>query len=244
MIQASVFILAAGSARRFNGTVKQLLPVNGEPIIRRMIRQVREHKPDAAIYIVTWHPELMFPDVNIINTILQPEQLAHSMLWSEPYWGPRNIFLLGDVIFGDRAIQMVLDYTGPLAVFGREKCPVKDHSERFSLSFAYREKESLKDLCHKTASLFRNTAWQNSGGLRNLCLATQPYIKMILTNCVPFRSILYPLVRPVRDFILWHILGGERWKPGPAINLVLIDDDITTDIDTPEDYAAFLEMGT
>ena len=242
MIQASVFILAAGSARRFNGTVKQLLPVNGEPIIRRMIRQVREHKPDAAIYIVTWHPELMFPDVNIINTILQPEQLAHSMLWSEPYWGPRNIFLLGDVIFGDRAIQMVLDYTGPLAVFGRDECPIKGN-ERMALSFPIWGKGAFLQLLHKSIPLFRNTALENSGGICKVCLATKPYWKMILTNCVQFRSIFYPLVRPFRDFFVWHVLGGPLWYP-ETFRTILIDDDITTDIDTPEEYAAFLEMGT
>jgi hypothetical protein len=237
-ITPNIFILAAGSSRRFNGAIKQLLPINGEPIIRRTIRQVREHIPDAAIWVVTWHEELMFLrfQVNIIHTGFQPPQLAHSILWTESQWGPRNIILLGDVVYGDLAMRRILDYSGALAVFGSDHCPIKGN-ERFALSFPGEEADQVYELLAKSASLYENTDLEDHGGLCKICLATMPHWKRILCTISP----VHPLFRPARDYFIWHILGGPQWHPD-TFHTILIDDGMTTDIDTPEDYAAFLRM--
>ena len=238
MTTPRVFILAAGSARRFNGCIKQLLPVAGEPIIRRTIRQVREHKPDAAIWVVTWHPDLMFPDVAVIDTGTQPPQLADSMLWSKPLWGDRTIFLLGDVVYGDQALRDILEYSGPLAVIGRDHCRIKPNSERFALTFPGHQNKTVAELLRKSTSIFANTAYENIAGIYKICLASQPAWKRIHCTDYPVHSLL----RPFRDYFVWHVLGGPLWYPD-TFRTILVDDDMTTDIDTPEDYAAFLELG-
>jgi choline kinase len=50
-----VFILAAGNCSRWNGICKQLIQIDGEPLIHRTVRLIRECDENADIYIVSTH---------------------------------------------------------------------------------------------------------------------------------------------------------------------------------------------
>ena len=235
-----VFLLAAGSSKRFNGTIKQLLPIDGEPLIRRTIRMIREFDNHIPIYVVTWHDELKFPDVIVVDTKTRPRQLQNTILATEPYWGDRNVFLLADVIFDKTTLRKILSYSGDPVIFAADKCPAKSHSERFALTFPRVQSERIKDLCSQSAQLFEGTSMENHGGLGKLCFSTRDTWK------IPFISPLTPttpfwrFVRPARDYLIFNIYP-HFWKPSPPLSLILVDGNLNTDIDTEEEYKQFCD---
>lgn len=67
-----VLILAAGRASRFNGEVKSFLHINGEPIIERMINQLRGYGI-GPIYIAVGHGAEQFVDLKNVALIPNPD---------------------------------------------------------------------------------------------------------------------------------------------------------------------------
>jgi len=230
----NVFILAAGSATRFGGAIKQLLPYRGEPIIRRTIRLLKEDDPTIQPYVVTWHNELKFSDVKVIDTKTQPSQLSDTILLTEPYWGDKNVLLLGDVVYTESAIRNILANDNGISIFYRDRCPNKPHSERFALTFPKEYSDVLKELCIKSARIFKGTDFEDAGGFYKLCYATHK--ESLLPYVSPVKCNKY--IRPFRDFIIFHIYPA--WKPKQTLTLVPISDLITTDVDTKEDYENLL----
>ena len=234
-----VFILAAGTSRRFGGKIlKQELLINGEKIIRRTIRQVLEYNSKLQIYILTWHKSLMFIDVNVINTKLRPQELSDTILLSRPYWKEWNIILLGDVVYSDDALKKILSNNNGITIFGRDKCPTKPGSERFALSFPIEQSEYITNLLQRASKTFRKDKWEGHGGMKKICWSTHPNWLLPFVSDIP----TYLFIRPFRDYFIYHIYTTS-WHPASPTSLELINDPITTDIDTPEEYAAFLALG-
>lgn len=242
-----VFITAAGSSRRFGGTVlKQLLPVNHEPIIRRTIRQVRETSPDSEVYILTWHPQLFFHDVQTIHTHTRPPELADTILLSERYWGSRNVVLMGDVVFSDDAIRRVFEGAGAggVKVYARVGTVVKSNSERFALTFDSDHAAFVRSLLARASSEFSIEGREGSSGMRKICSAAKPGFLFPFCTDKVYGFVLFPLFRPFRDFLFFHVINECAWIPWPPVELVLLDDDpITTDIDNWQEYFAFIRSG-
>ena len=237
-----VFILAAGASRRCGGQIKQLFLINGEPIIRRIIRQIREVDPNIKIHIITWHNSLKYPDVGIIDTIKKPDELADSILFSVPYWGERNIILVGVAVFSDKVIKNILLYNGKFAIFGTVCCPTKNGSERFAISFLKEESQTVINLLKKSARIFKNSAWEGVAGLQKLCYATHDE-RLIPFICPYFyhrneMPLHIRIVRPFRDFLEYHIM--YLWIPRRIMKYINIKDPITTDIDSIEEYNKFI----
>lgn len=226
----TVFILAAGSATRFNHVLKQALLYQGEPIIERTIRLVKQHSPGIKIYLVTWHDLLKNPGVTVIDTITQPPQLSDTILYTVPYWGDHNVLLLGDVIFSEDAIDKILSCGEGAHIFYKDICPNKPCSERFALSFTKSFRETMILLCMKSSKFFKGTTYEQVGGLVKLCYSTYPGYLMDYITPVNNNN---PLSH-VRDFMIFHVL--PIWRMGPVFKFILIEDHITTDIDTEEEY--------
>jgi|WetSurMetagenome_2_1015567.scaffolds.fasta_scaffold10860_10 hypothetical protein len=241
MITSNVFLLCAGSSRRFEGAVKQLLPIAGEPIIRRTIRLVREYDPYIKIYMITWHDALKFDDVEIIDTVKQPPQLSDSILLSQEFWGERNIFLLGDVIYGPKTLKKILSYDGRCAVYARDNSLINKHAERLALTFSDEASSDVKYLCEKASQLFKGTIFERGAGLQKICYATKSKRKLFYLSPLIFKTPLFWLIRPIRDFLIFHV-WTELWKPDPPISIVIINDVITMDIDSPADYQNFIDL--
>jgi hypothetical protein len=240
----TVFLLCAGSSRRV-GTTKQLLPVGGEPMIRRTIRLVREINPEIKIYMITWHPELMFDDVTVIDTRTRPPQLTDTILFSKPYWQDRNIFLTGDTVYDKGTMAKILSDGEDITIFCRDSCPMKPSSERFTFSFSKDDSEKVTRLLQKCSRIYLGTTHEGCCGLGKICYSTKPEFLIGLVSPVLYidgtHNYLH-LIRPFRDFFIFHIYR-DFWKPWNTITLKPVTDNITTDIDTPEEYRDFLALG-
>jgi choline kinase len=62
-------ILAAGSATRFNGEVKGLLPINGEAIIARLVRQLKKTGVESVYVVVGYRFERFVQEVEGVSFI-------------------------------------------------------------------------------------------------------------------------------------------------------------------------------
>lgn len=242
----NVFILAAGSALRFGGTVvKQMLPVGGEPIIRRTIRLIREFDPAIKIHIISWHDVLRFDDVIYIDTGTKPNQMTDSMLLSEPYWGDQNIFLTGDTVFGESTMREILSYKDGVTMFFRDSCPTKPHAERFAFRFSKEDKDTVIALLQKSSRVFTGTSYETDFGMTKICYATHNERWLWLIAPITYTDGTHGFIeyiRPVRDYLIYK-LWPYIWKPDNTFSLIPIDDAITTDIDTMEEYEDFLKLG-
>lgn len=242
----TVFITAAGNSRRFgNGTLKQLLLINGEPLIRRMVRQIREIVPDAQIHILTWHDALRFPDVTIIDTHKRPPELADTILLSEPYWSTYNVVLMGDVIYDKNTLAEILEYSENLNIWARyADINFKDHSERFSLTFPYDYRHQVRALLLRASGMYGQPDIDGSAGMRKICYATKPEWVVNLTTTRRFDSPFYSLIRPFRDFFCCHFIDYRSdWLPDPPVTLRYVNDYLTTDIDNWDEYYSVLRRG-
>lgn len=109
-------ILAAGDSDRWKGRIpKQLIQIRNEPLISGTIRQIR-HKRH---YIITHNQEI----IGALNGSehFEPKQqrwITETLLSTKSLWGERTLVLLGDVIYSDEAIDLMLNCTKPLSVFG------------------------------------------------------------------------------------------------------------------------------
>jgi len=242
-----VFILASGTSRRFNGKIKHLLPVFGEPIIRRTIRIIRQIScfEDYEIYVVTHHKELKFDDVKIIDTIFKPRQLCNTILMTRPYWGDKNVILLGDVVYGERALACILssNFNG-IEMFYKDSCDVKPNSERYAVRFSSNNADLFGNLLNKASRVFEGSSMEDYGGLYKICFATRTELFLQLTSPLTYtdrrNTWLRRLIRPFRDYFVYHIY--QTWKPARIIKLRKINDIITTDIDSQEDYDNFMRV--
>jgi hypothetical protein len=138
---AALFMLCAGSGERWNehlGVPKQLIHFGGEPLIERTARQVEALEPLATIRCVVRDRRI---SLRRHQTVLLPpnRSLAETILATAPYWTDRNVLLLGDVFFSNRALSLILNSRRELSFFGRPwpSAYVKaGHGEMFGATFS------------------------------------------------------------------------------------------------------------
>lgn len=100
------------------GTPKQLVAVDGEPVLHRTVRKclVRKIQPT----IVAVDPALTMPQV----ASFEPSDHRYwvsTLLSCAPLWGDETIVLLGDVWFSAEAMDQIAEGSG-LRVYGRQGC--------------------------------------------------------------------------------------------------------------------------
>lgn len=142
MTNTTIFVMCAGDARRFDGTLKQLLPIGNDTILGRTLRQTQDHPA----FVVT-HQEAI-RDYALSQrddaTVLVPfkrDTLCHSMMSTQYRWTERNVFLLGDAIYSNEVAQRIMNNRDRIAFFG-------DLWEMFGLSFHKGASESVYDALH------------------------------------------------------------------------------------------------
>ena len=131
-----VLILASGEAVRFDGQLKQLLPlIDGQTIIGRIAAQVTSYSYSRPI-VVSHHPVLqaMFACMTPTNH----DTVCDTLLDTSENWFDRNIILLGDVIYANAVMRDILSNEDPIAVFGNTW-------EIFALAFDLSEKDKIVD---------------------------------------------------------------------------------------------------
>lgn len=110
-------IFAAGSGKRWpSETPKQLVEVEGEIVIDRTIRQLKERGVDC--WVVTRDPRLERPGTKAFTPTLC-RWLVETILATKEIWRDDMILLLGDVWFSDRCINKMVEAKGT-HWFGRQ----------------------------------------------------------------------------------------------------------------------------
>jgi hypothetical protein len=101
-------VLCAGDATRYGGAMKQLLEVDGEPLLGRTLRQMEAC--DIPTRVVTHKPGV-FETAGIQARFFCPVRrrwTVETLLSTRSLWGRRQtIVLLGDVYYSDRMIQLL-----------------------------------------------------------------------------------------------------------------------------------------
>ncbi|MCG7866906.1 MAG: NTP transferase domain-containing protein [Candidatus Thiodiazotropha taylori] len=128
-----IFIMCAGESKRWNnhlGVVKQMVPIDGEPLLHRTVRLLNERGFNS-IHVVTNNPTISSPAV----TYIKPKNhnwLVESIYSLEEYFHDENIILLGDVFFTPNALDQICSNTQDISIFGRPHpsditgCPYKE----------------------------------------------------------------------------------------------------------------------
>lgn len=114
----NVFILAAGSQKRWQKgnpeyPIKQLVPIDGEPLLDRTIRQLKERGYDARV--ITHRKELMRD--NYIHPV-DNSYTVTSIMSAVSHSGKKNLVLLGDVYFTEEAMDTCLNLSGKIRFAG------------------------------------------------------------------------------------------------------------------------------
>jgi hypothetical protein len=126
VVRPKVFIFASGLAKRWarvgpgkgkeTDIVKQLLPADGEPVLVRTVRQLKAR--GLGCTIVTPHQAIKqammaeFTD-DVIDHFIDfldagsPPLLVDTIAATTRFWAERNIGLMGDVWFSDRAMDII-----------------------------------------------------------------------------------------------------------------------------------------
>jgi FkbM family methyltransferase len=138
-----VIILAAGEASRWAGPQpKQLVEVEGEPVIHRAARLF----PGALV--ATNNPALVPPAATAL-AVKKHGSTAETLLSAAPDWGDRTIILFGDTYYTNAAAKTIRQNSLPLAFF-------TDGQDLFGLAFDRSKHALLKRHLKKVAESKEN----------------------------------------------------------------------------------------
>jgi len=114
-------ILANGKATRFNGQCKQVLPINGEPVIMRTVRQLKENGIKDVLIVTVWDEiKALFDNFTDVG---QTKGVVKTIEGCRDDWVDTNdtiLFLLGDVVWTDEAIKIAIETNKNVAFFGSD----------------------------------------------------------------------------------------------------------------------------
>ena len=138
MNKLNVIVLANGGQTRFpaSASPKQLLEVDGEPIVRRTVREFARRLA-CQVKVVTGNPAIIdaLSRAQLPVVILTPGPTPHALASLQAVrsdWGARTLCLFGDVYYTDAAIETIASCERELAFFGRRiqsKFTGKGHGE-------------------------------------------------------------------------------------------------------------------
>jgi len=214
----------AGNGSRWNnylGVRKHFVPIDGEPVILRTIRMIRENDSDCEIYIGQ-NPRhaISIPDVILYDgTTHIKEAESDRYFASYPYWNKdgRTVLIWGDVFFTEDAIKALCNPSDDWVRFGRvngyKYSKNKFYGEEFAIAFNSNHHDLMLKACERVERLSIKSSTQLYGAI---------YLAM--------------LNLPDNDIIAVSNSGS---KPNLG-NMVEIDD-FTDDFDFPKDYDNFIK---
>lgn len=218
MTSTHAVIIAAGDGTRwgdYGGCPKHFAVVDGEPILHRTVRLLREQAPEAAIWVVGPDDRYRIEGSDLYVPTHDPEAYdADKLLCSRDLWHQtgRTVVLLGDVYFTEHAMHQILAWPSmEWVLFGRAFPSVltgKPYGEPFGLSFGPSEHAKHHAAIRRIVDLYRR-------GLLSRCGVLEHYRAMI----------------GIPDSMMGVHLAGPWW--------VHIDD-WTDDFDWPDEYQRFV----
>lgn len=219
-MRKKAFLLAAGSAKRWNGISKQKICVRGEMLIDRLIRQIREYTDE--ITIITWDRSLMRPGCAFIDTRYPTSSFSHALLLTLDHWSDQNYIFATDTYYSNAFIKRVFQ-TDRYTFFGYYTKPPKyllKNQERAAICLPLGMKDQVE------AGLVRCI----TEGINH---KSEIHNEMIGFTCGSSHFLLYRCLKrggPV---------GFIAWKIKPFINSIqnfIEISDSTSEFDTPEEF--------
>lgn len=146
----TVVIMAAGQSTRWHAeTPKHLAEINGEPILYRTVRLLRERGIDP-IVTTRWEGQWSPLFREFVST---PNDLEIDRVWGNREHIP-CIFLYGDCYYTEQAINIILADKHDWWFFGRSKGnESKSHGEMFAIKandYVLSKCENLRESCRKS----------------------------------------------------------------------------------------------
>lgn len=140
-----VLLFASGIGDRWKAPcLKQLVPIQGEPLIVRTIRQLENR--GVAHVVITHEPDIKEAVEGLSEVYYSPPSTMwpNTFLDSESLWKGRILPFHADVVWDPKALDTVLDSTG-LCFFGTRKGPW----ENFAIAFDPVHYERMKVAAQK-----------------------------------------------------------------------------------------------
>lgn len=236
-MKTRIFILCAGKNTKYYGITRQLLKINGEEILRRTIRLIRE-ECDNEIFIITNNNiiENNIKDLGDNGVIIfhpAGERYHMESLYStKEEWVEKNIFLFGDIVFSKQAIKKILNSDNKLSFFFRVKPHLylnKRYPEIFGILIPLNEANRMLNIIlrsYEGASVdggvfIFNSIWKELDlrlGKEHLEFESYKSRSLISKLCLNelIRGFLYRIIRSFEGkiirFIFYKAKLSEKWK--------------------------------
>lgn len=216
-----IVIMAAGGGERwgnYQNTPKQLIPVDGEPLIKRTIRQLKER--GVTDIWMTVKQLKQYGELGVNEYIPKDNKIAIDRIYASRELSPA-IYLYGDVFYSERAMDVILSDTHEFRFFGRaEPGQLKPNREMYAI---------------------KANDWiiQKAGELRGMHLGHQ--IRYSLGKTLHYLCEGEKLNGTTKNFPVSRLVFGNgewktRWQYFTNIN------DETDDFDTPDQYRKFIQQ--
>lgn len=158
-------ILSAGDGARWGeylGVPKQLIPIRREPLLYRTVRLVRENGI-VDVRIVTHDPRLRVEHCGVFRP-RRYRWTAETLLSTRHLWSARTLVLLGDVFYSDQAMDRIVNWSEPIAIFGRRgpnEYTGCRHGELFAISVDETMAHVLQEAASRAVGHAECGAWGN-----------------------------------------------------------------------------------
>lgn len=172
-----VVILCAGEATRWGGhlgVAKHLVPVNGEPILHRTVRLLRELQPGVEVYIAARPEDLAayaVPGAVTFEADLDCCRFdADKFLSSREYWAREcdTVLLYGDCFFSEDALRVILgtsvDDWSLFARFSGSELTGSQWPEIFAFRIARGFQGAFEQAGEQLIALYRSRQLRRIGG--------------------------------------------------------------------------------
>ena len=152
-----VIIMAAGQGKRWGSGYKHLCVIDGETLLERTVRQVKQYTDD--IFITTNTEKYKTEGAELFY----PEKYTNKhevdrFLSNRSIWGPTTVFLYGDVYYTDNAIKKIFTTSCRKYRFygrlGESTVGGKDHAELFAVRV--RDLDLFEQACKTVKGSTRN----------------------------------------------------------------------------------------
>lgn len=149
---SQIFILACGGAFLDRGfkVNRHLIPIAGEPLILRQIRQHREYAPRALPIVVTHHEDIKKAVIGKALLFEPPAQQRRwypETLWSTiQAWDDHTAVFMGDAVYPDEVVSGILRFLARDDLFIHGK-PYGDFDAAVTFSRKHHRRVALA--CHR-----------------------------------------------------------------------------------------------
>ena len=221
-MKTTVLILAAG--RMWRGwtkeTPKQLAPIASEPVILRIIRQLKERGYDEDIIVVTHNKAIQA----VVPRYFEPARFywrTETLASTRELWGERTIVLHGDTIYSPTMMDTIVATHEPFMFIG-----IGDKMHVEACVF------TDQNLVLRAANMATDAA--------NVCEAGPKPENLAANQDTPKRW-----GGAYEAWTFYRALSGlppvekPEWAFNPKIHRI-VKNDYTVDIDTPQVYKWFL----